>query len=106
MSPIEARMSQANGVASPKTLPPAKSGRERRVWARRASARPMPRRMMLEPNHDIADGWIVDLSIGGLSLLLSVPLEPGEILSLELESHPECRPVNVRASVVHTQQMP
>ena len=88
-------MSQTNGVAqrmSPFRVP----GHERRLWERLACTRPIPRRLTLEPNHDLQDGWVVDLSIAGIGLLLNTPLEPGEVLSMELESHPHCCPVTLR----------
>jgi hypothetical protein len=79
---------------------------ERRLWERLACTRPIPRRLMLEPNHDLNDAWVVDLSQGGLGLLVSVPLEPGEMLFVELESNLDCAPVGLRARIVHTRSLP
>src|SRR5437764_5561207 len=99
-------MLQANGVAKRVSPSQAIPPHERRLWERLACCRPIPRRVTLEPNHDLHDGWVVDLSQGGLGLLVTAPLEPGEILVLELESHPDCNPVAVRARVVHTRRLP
>jgi hypothetical protein len=76
------------------------------VWERLACTRPIPRRLILEPNHELNGGWVVDVSIGGLGLLVDVPLEPGEVLSVELESQPRCAPLVLRARVVRTQHLP
>lgn len=98
-------MAHSNGVAQPEHSARAPAV-ERRLWERLACTRPIPRRLTLEPGHDIQDGWVVDLSMGGMGLLLNVPLEPGEVLSLELESHPDCSPVTLRARVVRSRQLP
>jgi hypothetical protein len=79
---------------------------ERRLWERLACTRPIPRRLALEPGRELDDGWVVDLSAGGLCVLLNTRPERGAVLYLELESHPDHPPVALRARVVRVQAMP
>jgi hypothetical protein len=79
---------------------------ERRLWERLACTRPIPRRLSLEPGQDLDDGWVVDLSAGGLCVLLNTRPERGDVLSLELESHPDRPPVALRARVVRVEALP
>ncbi|HYT91923.1 MAG TPA: PilZ domain-containing protein [Gemmataceae bacterium] len=73
---------------------------EQRAWPRSESARPLPRRIYLVDDFQPLDAWIVDVSQGGLTLLLARPLGAGTLLFIELESAPEAEPVKVWASIV------
>ncbi len=79
---------------------------ERRLWERLACTRPIPRRLSLEPGKDLDDGWVVDLSAGGLCVLLNVRPKPGDVLSMELESNPDHLPVELQARVVRVEALP
>jgi hypothetical protein len=79
---------------------------DRRLWARAESSRPIPRRIYLVETFQPLDAWIVDLSQGGLALLLPRPLRMGTLLFIELESAPEAHPVKVWASVVRCAAAP
>jgi hypothetical protein len=75
---------------------------DRRGAQRCMSARPIPRRIYRVEDFQPLDAWIVDVSCGGVALLLSEPLESGVTLFIELESLPEAPPVKVWASVVRS----
>jgi hypothetical protein len=72
----------------------------RRGSQRSRSARPIPRRVYRVEDLRPLDAWIVDLSCGGLALLLPERLPAGATLFLEVESVPEAPPLKVWASVV------
>src|SRR5207245_6890555 len=73
---------------------------ERRTWERWGSARPIPRRIYRVDDLQPLDAWILDLSCGGVALLVPGPLSAGALLFVELESLPEASPVKVWATVV------
>src|SRR2546421_526560 len=73
---------------------------DRRAWTRAESMRPIPRRIYLVDTFQPLDAWIIDLSQGGLALLLTRPLRLGTLLFIELESAPDAEPVKVWASAV------
>src|SRR5262245_41305634 len=73
---------------------------EQRAWPRSESARPLPRRIYIVDNFQPLDAWLVQVSQGGLTVLLSRPLAAETLLFIELESAPEARPVKVWATIV------
>jgi hypothetical protein len=73
---------------------------DRRALARADSTRPFPRRCYLVATLEPIDAWIVNLSQGGVALLLTRPLPVGALLFLELESAPDRAPLKVWADVV------
>jgi hypothetical protein len=75
----------------------------RRVWARHSSTRPFPRRLRVADSQTDLDAWILDLSAGGLGLLVSEAVAVGTLLQVELETCPEAAPIQGWASVVHCQ---
>jgi hypothetical protein len=75
---------------------------DRRVWTRAESSRPIPRRIYRVDTLEPLDAWIVDLSQGGLALLLPQPLPDGTLLFIELESAPQVQPVKAWANVVRS----
>jgi hypothetical protein len=79
---------------------------DRRAWRRADSTRPIPRRIYLVEDFQPLDAWIVDLSRGGLAVLLPRPVRVGALLFIELESLPEVPPVKVFASVARCEANP
>ena len=75
----------------------------RRVWARYASSRPLPRFLTVADTHTLLEAWILDLSAGGVGLLVTEPQQTGLLLHIELETHPAALPLNLWAQVVHCQ---
>ncbi len=76
----------------------------RRAYERCASTRPFPRRIYNVEDFRPLDAWILDVSCGGLALLLPHPLPLETILFVELETVPEATPVKVWASVLRCQK--
>jgi hypothetical protein len=79
---------------------PTPAAAERRTWERWGSARPIPRRIYRVDDLKPLEAWILDLSCGGLALLVPNPLDMGALLFVELESLPEASPVKVWAHVM------
>jgi hypothetical protein len=79
---------------------------DRRTWERWGSARPIPRRIHRVDNLQPLEAWILDLSCGGLALLVPSPLPTDTLLFVELESLPEASPVKVWANVVRCEPDP
>jgi hypothetical protein len=73
----------------------------RRSWARYASARPLPRRLRVVESRQELDGWIEDLSAGGIGLVVGRPLAVGTLLLVELETCPPAAPVQSWAHVLY-----
>ena len=74
---------------------------ERRAWIRHECTRPIPRDMRVHDSEQaIENAWVLDLSVGGLGLILPHSLESGVRLAVELESRPEDDPVILHAVVV------
>ena len=71
-----------------------------RTYERCGSARPIPRRIYRVEDLKPLDAWVLDLSRGGLALLVPNSLLEGTVLFVELESLPEAPPVRVWANVV------
>jgi PilZ domain len=72
----------------------------RRACVRYRCSRPIPRRMSIAESYCSLDGWLLDISVTGLGLLLERSLEAGTLLFVELESSPEAAPVELLARVV------
>jgi len=58
--------------------------------------------MALAESYTSLEGWLIDISVAGLSLLLDHPLELGTLLFVELESSLKSPPVELLANVVRT----
>ena len=56
--------------------------------------------MALAESYQSLDGWLVDISVKGLGLLLDSQLDAGTLLFVELESAPEAAPMELLAHVV------
>ncbi len=74
--------------------------RTRRIWARYASTRPLPRRVAVGPSGSSLDAWVEDLSAGGVGLLVSETVPAGTLLLVELETQPQAPSLQLWASVV------
>jgi hypothetical protein len=81
-------------------LPNRVNGPNRRAWVRYGCTRPLPRRLCVEQTAETLDGWVLDVSQGGLGLLLDRPMDVGTLLFVELESRPEAEPIALWAAVV------
>jgi len=75
----------------------------RRISARYPSSRPLPRRLCAGDGGEDLDAWILDLSTNGIGLLIDRRLEPGTLLTIELETCPPAAPLTVWAKVLHSQ---
>jgi hypothetical protein len=73
----------------------------RRAFERYTSSRPFPRRLFFADTQTLLDGWIVDLSEGGIGLLVDRDVAEGALLLLELEVKPGAEPVKAGACVVY-----
>jgi c-di-GMP-binding flagellar brake protein YcgR len=73
----------------------------RRVWARYSSSRPLPRRLTVADTNAPLEAWILDLSAGGIGLLVMEYQEPGLQLQIELETCPQAAPLKLLAKVVY-----
>ena len=82
---------------------PADSADSRRVWARYLSSRPLPRRLDVADTKMPLEAWVLDLSAGGIGLLVDQPQPAGTLLHIELETCPTAAPLKVCAHVVHCQ---
>jgi hypothetical protein len=56
--------------------------------------------MALAESYASLSGWLVDISVSGLGLLLDRSLELGTLVFVELESTPASPPVELLANVV------
>jgi PilZ domain len=72
----------------------------RRAFERYASSRPFPRRLMRADTFATVEGWIVDLSEGGIGMLVDQQMAQNDLLLLELEAKTGAQPVKVGACVV------
>ena len=75
----------------------------KRIWARYVSSRPLPRRLDVADSHTPLEAWILDLSAGGIGLLVNQPQPLGTLLQIELETCPAAAPLNLWANVVRCQ---
>jgi hypothetical protein len=75
----------------------------RRIRARYASTRPLPRSLRTADSQETLGAWILDLSIGGIGLVVETPLALGTVLFVELETCPQAAPLVLWADVVHCQ---
>jgi PilZ domain len=80
--------------------------KNRRACVRYRCTRPVPRRMAIVESYHSLDGWLLDISLLGLGLLLNGSLEAGTLLFVELESSPGTAPVELLARVVHATATP
>jgi hypothetical protein len=81
-------------------------GANRRACVRYRCSRPIPRRMAIAESYVLLDGWLVDISVTGLGLLLGRPLDAGTLLFVDLESAPGAAPVELLARVVRATATP
>ena len=81
-------------------------GKSRRACVRFRCTRPVPRRMAIAESYNSLDGWLVDISVSGLGLLLDSPLDEGTLLFVEMESSPEASPVELLARVIRATSTP
>jgi hypothetical protein len=58
--------------------------------------------MAIAESYCSLDGWLLDISVSGLGLLLDRALDAGTLLFVELESSPESAPVELLARVVRS----
>jgi hypothetical protein len=82
---------------------PADTANSRRVWARYLSSRPLPRRLDVADSQTPLEAWILDLSAGGVALLVDQPQPVGTLLHIELETCPTAAPLKLWAHVAHCQ---
>ena len=82
---------------------PADTVDSRRVWARYVSSRPLPRRLDVADTNMPLEAWILDLSAGGIGLLVDQPQPLGTLLHIELETCPTAAPLTLWAHVAHCQ---
>jgi hypothetical protein len=78
----------------------------RRACVRYRCSRPVPRRMAIAESYVLLDGWLVNISVAGLGLLLDRPLDVGTLLFVDLESAPGAAPVELLARVVWAKATP
>jgi c-di-GMP-binding flagellar brake protein YcgR len=83
--------------------PPIATADSKRIWARYASSRPLPRRLDVADSRTPLEAWILDLSAGGIGLLVNQPQPLGTLLHVELETCPAVAPLKLWAHVVHCQ---
>jgi hypothetical protein len=83
------------------SLPQPETATGRRICARYPSSRPLPRRLCGGDSSPTQGAWILNLSTGGVGLLLDKPLPVGALLFIELETCPEAEPLQRWASVVN-----
>jgi hypothetical protein len=95
-----------NPVSLPEGLSTEHSGLNRRACIRYRCTRPIPRRMAIAESFASLDGWLTDISVIGLGLLLDRALDAGTLLYVELESSPEAAPVELLAHVVQNTATP
>jgi hypothetical protein len=77
------------------------TGPTQRIWARYSSTRPLPRRLAVAGTYAPLEAWILDLSAGGVGLLVGEPQKVGVLLHVELETCPEAAPLKLLANVIH-----
>jgi hypothetical protein len=63
----------------------------------------LPRRLSTIDGQAIPEAWIIDLSAGGIGLLVDAPQAVGSQLRVELEACPQAAPVRAVATVMHCQ---
>jgi hypothetical protein len=83
--------------------PPIAVADSKRIWARYVSSRPLPRRLDVADSHTPLEAWILDLSAGGIGLLVNQPQPLGTLLQVELETCPAVAPLKLWAHVIHCQ---
>src|SRR5262245_33630724 len=71
----------------------------RRVWARYASSRPLPRQLSVADTDAPLDGWVLDVSAAGFGMILAEALPVGTLLMIELETCADAQPLKAVASV-------
>jgi hypothetical protein len=77
------------------------AGINRRACVRYRCSRPVPRRMAIAESYQSLNGWLVNISVIGLGLLLDSPLEVGTLLFVEMEAPLDMPPVELLAQVQH-----
>jgi hypothetical protein len=88
--------------ASPALGPPA----NRRAFVRYQCGPATPGRLSLVDGEEWQRAWVLDLSLGGVGLLLQRPLENGLTLILHLRSDSRQQTYPLRARVVHASRQP
>src|SRR5262249_57151414 len=78
------------------------SFQDRRVWPRAGSCRPLPRRLYRTDTFQALEGWLLDLSQGGVALLLSSTPPIGTLLFVEMETERDAPPLRLWAEIVRS----
>jgi hypothetical protein len=65
-----------------------------------------PGQVHIVDDHEYQRGWVQNLSLGGIGLLLSRAIAPGTSLEITLKSADQVRTFNLQARVVHSTVQP
>jgi hypothetical protein len=85
---------------------PKHSWSNRRAFVRYQCGPATPGRVLVADVQEWQRAWIIDLSLGGVGLLLSRPLEMGLDLVLHLRSDSQKRKFELTARVAHASRQP
>jgi hypothetical protein len=78
----------------------------RRATVRYHCAPATPGRIELPPRQEMQRGWVLDVSLGGVGVLLGRPLEPGQPVVLCLSGQARGQAYELPARVAHATREP
>jgi PilZ domain len=100
--PVSLRMR----LVMPRSTAPGVTARESRVWVRYPARTKAHVKTANTDESDLVYGKVLDVSVGGVKLLVNRPFETGSLISLDLPGGEELSAVSVLACVVRTQEQP
>jgi hypothetical protein len=93
-------------LVTPRATAPGVTARESRVWVRFPARTEAHVKTANTDESELAYGKVLDVSLGGVKLLVDRPFETGSLLGVDLPGGEELPAVSVLACVVRTQEQP
>jgi hypothetical protein len=72
-----------------------------RALVRYQCAPATPGRILLSGDHELQNGWVLDLSLKGVGLLLSKPIQTGTFLVIQIKGSSRNKTYDLGAHVAH-----